>query len=63
MALFYYYDQNPFCFSFHIQTNNKSPNLHKKAKPLKDSDRSSKMASSCKWRITHAVNLILHKIY
>ena len=39
MASFYYYDQNPFRFSFHILIwysqwgfENKSPNFHKKAK-------------------------------
>ena len=52
MALFYYYDQNPFCFSFHIQTNNKSPNLHKKAKPWKI------LIVVVKWR--HHANGVLH---
>ena len=39
MASFYYYDQNPFRFNFHIKIrsslrglNNKSPILHKKTK-------------------------------
>ena len=37
-----------FTFSDPDTLNNNSPNLHKKAKTMKDSGRSSKMMSSCK---------------
>lgn len=37
--------------------NNNSPNLHKKAKTMKDSGRSSKMMSSCKWSISNTFDI------
>ena len=49
MASFYYYDQNPLLFSFHILIG--IPSEVSKAKTLKDSGRGSKMTSSCKWSI------------
>ena len=55
MASFYYYDQNPFRFSFHIKICNPSNGLNNKftqeSKTLKDSGRSGKMMSWCKWPI------------
>ena len=37
--------------------NNNIPNLHKKAKTMKDSGRSSKMMSSCKWSISNTFEI------
>ena len=60
MTSFYYYDQNPLRFSFHIfwwsqwGLNNKSPNVHKKAKPCRI------LVVVAQWR--HHVNGLLHYV-
>ena len=59
MALFYYYDQNPFRFFFQIYIWKSGPNeelttnalIYQRKQNVKDSGRRSKMTSLCKWPI------------
>ena len=59
MALFYYYDQNPFPCSFQVYIWKSGPSevlttdtlIYTRKQKVKDSGRRSKMTSSCKWPI------------